>query len=60
MENDITVGLHIGGGVNLGKVGIDIRYETGLGSNFLEVTEVEGVRLDTRPNQFILGLSYKF
>lgn len=60
VENDITVGLHIGGGVNLGKVGIDIRYETGLGSNFLEVTEVEGVRLDTRPNQFILGLSYKF
>lgn len=60
VENNFTVGLQIGGGVNLGKIGIDIRYERGLSPNYLEIQEIEGVRLDTRPTQFILGLSYKF
>ena len=29
VENDFTVGLNIGAGVNLGKLGIDLRYERG-------------------------------
>lgn len=61
VENDFTVGFQIGGGVNLGNLGIDLRYETGLSSNFVEVIgDIEGIRIDTRPTQWILGLSYKF
>jgi hypothetical protein len=59
VENEFTVGLQIGGGVNLGRLGIDIRYERGLSPNYVEISEIEGVRLDTRPTQIILGLSYK-
>jgi hypothetical protein len=60
VENEFSVGLQIGGGVNFGKIGIDLRYERGLSPNYLEINEIEGIRLDTRPTQFILGLSYKF
>ncbi|MEJ2585710.1 MAG: porin family protein, partial [Robiginitalea sp.] len=35
VEKEFSVGLHIGGGVNLGKIGIDIRYERGLSPNYL-------------------------
>jgi len=59
VENEFTVGLQIGGGLNLGRLGIDIRYERGLSPNYVEINEIEGVRLDTRPTQIILGLSYK-
>ena len=59
VENEFSVGLQIGGGLNLGKLGIDIRYERGLSPNYLDIQEFEGVRLDTRPTQIILGLSYK-
>jgi hypothetical protein len=59
VENEFSVGLQIGGGVNLGRLGIDIRYERGLSPNYLDIQDIEGVRLDTRPTQIILGLSYK-
>ncbi|MEJ2162657.1 MAG: porin family protein [Robiginitalea sp.] len=59
VENEFSVGLQIGGGVNFGNLGIDIRYERGLSPNYLDISEVEGIRLDTRPSQIILGLSYK-
>lgn len=62
VENEFSVGFQIGGGVNLGKVGIDLRYERGFSPNFVEIVggQIENVRLDTRPSQLILGLSYKF
>jgi hypothetical protein len=61
VEKEFTVGLQIGGGLNLGNLGIDLRYERGLSPNYVDlVGEIEGVRLDTRPTQWILGLSYKF
>ncbi len=59
VEKEFTVGFQIGGGVNLGRVGIDIRYERGLSPNFVEIDEIQGVRLDTRPTQIILALSFK-
>ena len=64
IENDFSLGLHFGVGVNLGKLGIDIRYERGLSSNeakFINtnITSVESSRLDTRPDQIILNLSVK-
>ena len=64
VENDFTVGLHIGAGVNLGKLGIDLRYERGFSDNearFINtnITTVGDSRIDTRPDQLILGLSVK-
>lgn len=61
VENNFTVGFQIGGGINLGKLGIDLRYERGLSPNYIDIIgdEVAGIRLDTRPSQLILGLSYK-
>ena len=62
VENEFTVGFQIGGGLNLGSFGIDLRFEQGLSSNFVNLVgdAIEEVRLDTRPSQWILGLSYKF
>lgn len=64
IESDFTVGLHIGAGVNLGKLGIDVRYERGLSANEADfitnnVTELNPNRLDTRPDQLIVSLSVK-
>jgi hypothetical protein len=58
VESDFTIGLHMGAGVDLGNVGIDLRYERGLTANeasFAGVTD----RVDTRASQFILGISLK-
>ncbi len=62
VENEFTVGFQIGGGLNLGNFGIDLRFERGFSPNYVDLIEenIEGVRLDTRPTQWILGLSYKF
>lgn len=62
VENDFTVGLHLGVGVNLGGIGIDLRYERGFSENearFINsnITSVEESRLDTRPDQLILSVS---
>lgn len=62
-EKDFTVGLHAGIGVNLGRLGIDVRYERGFSENEADfigtnVTNVEG-RVDSRPSQVIFGLSLK-
>jgi hypothetical protein len=64
IENDFTVGLNIGAGVNLGKLGIDVRYERGFTQNEINfintnLTNLTGDRVDTRPNQIILSLSLK-
>ncbi len=64
IENDFSVGMHIGAGVNLGKLGIDLRYERGFSDNearFVNtnITSLPDSRLDTRPEQLILSLSLK-
>ncbi|MCF8714920.1 PorT family protein [Joostella atrarenae] len=61
VENDFTVGLNMGVGVNLGeKLGVDLRYERGFSDNEAEFTGLEGTgRIDTRPSQLILSLSVK-
>lgn len=64
VDNDFTVGVNIGAGVNLGKLGIDLRYERGLGdneANFINtnITTIGASRIDTRPDQLILSLSLK-
>ncbi|MDO5968737.1 outer membrane beta-barrel protein [Flavivirga aquimarina] len=60
IENDFSVGLNFGIGFNIKRVGIDLRYERGFSKNeatFLNNNNVDTSRLDTRPNQLILGLS---
>ena len=63
VENDFTVGLNIGAGVNLGKLGLDVRYERGFSkneANFISynIANIEG-RVDSRPSQVIFAASLK-
>ena len=63
VENDFTVGLNAGIGVNLGRLGLDVRYERGFSKNEAEfidanVANVEG-RIDSRPSQVIFAASLK-
>lgn len=63
VENDFSVGLNAGVGVNLGKVGLDVRYERGFSENEAEfignnITDISG-RVDSRPSQVIFALSLK-
>ena len=62
IERDFSVGLNFGIALNLKKVGIDLRYERGFSSNEASFigNNLGGdavSRLDTRPNQLIVGLS---
>ena len=62
VENDFSVGLNFGIGLNLNKIGIDLRYERGFSDNeatFIGNNLGEGAvsRIDTRPDQLILSLS---
>ena len=61
LENEFTVGAQFGVGVQFGGIGIDVRYEQALSENQAEMARSiggeENVRLDSRPNQFILSLS---
>lgn len=61
IKNDFTVGLNFGIGFDLGKIGLDLRYERGFNENEATFINTDlGVnpsRLDTRPDQLILSLS---
>lgn len=64
VENDFTVGINLGAGVNLGKFGIDLRYERGFSENEIRfintnITNLNNDRVDTRPDQLILSFSLK-
>jgi len=63
VKNEFTVGLNAGVGVNLGRLGLDVRYERGFSDNEAEfidnnVADVSG-RVDSRPSQIIFALSLK-
>jgi len=60
IENDFSVGLNFGIGVNLNRLGIDLRYERGFSDNEATIIGNNGIdtgRLDTRPDQLILSVS---
>ncbi|MDO9138043.1 MAG: outer membrane beta-barrel protein [Lutibacter sp.] len=65
IDNDFTVGFNFGAGLELGRLGLDVRYERGFNKN--ESTFIENnlggsnneYRLDSRPEQVILSLSYR-
>jgi len=61
VKNDFTVGLNFGIGLNFNKLGIDLRYERGFSDNeatFINSNITTNDRLDTRPDQLILSLSF--
>ncbi|MEZ4802931.1 MAG: outer membrane beta-barrel protein [Gelidibacter sp.] len=62
VEDDFSVGLNFGIGLNFNKFGIDLRYERGFNENeatFINNNIGTGIvsRIDTRPDQLILSLS---
>ncbi len=63
VENDFSVGLNFGIGLNFNKIGIDLRYERGFSKNEANFMQNNGLdifqssRLDTRPEQLILSVS---
>jgi hypothetical protein len=63
VQNNFTVGAHFGVGVNLGNLGLDVRYERGFTKNEAQIigdniADISG-RVDSRPSQIIFGLSVK-
>ena len=57
LENEFTIGAQFGIGLNFNGFGVDVRYEKGLSKNYGTVGISEG-RVDTRPDQLILGISF--
>ena len=58
LENDFTVGANFGIAANFNGFGIDLRYERGLSKNEANIGNIPGRRIDTRPDQLILGISF--
>ena len=59
IENEFSVGINIGASVELGRLGIDVRYERGLSENEANWSNAgETFTLDSRPEQIIFSLSY--
>ena len=64
IDRDFSVGLNVGVGVSLGRIGLDLRYERGFSKNeasFISdnIIALDENRIDTRPQQLILSLSLK-
>lgn len=60
---DFSMGLQFGAGVDIGRIGVDVRWErslSGVETSFLDNNITNGnVNFDTRVNQIIIGLSYR-
>ncbi len=62
VAEEFTIGAQLGAGIQLGKLGLDVRYERALKENEAEFLSLSGSnagpkRVDTRPSQIIFGLS---
>ncbi|MCC8358598.1 outer membrane beta-barrel protein [Salinimicrobium sediminilitoris] len=62
VKDEFTIGAQLGAGIQLGKLGLDVRYERALKENEAEFMIRDGgdvglKRVDTRPSQIIFGLS---
>jgi len=58
--NDLSVGLQIGTGLELGRLGVDVRWEKGFANDLDGKFLTTNINVDNRPNQIIFGLSYRF
>ena len=63
IQNNNSLGLHIGARLKLGPLGVDLRYEKGLSPMESKLLSQAGVpvggQINTQPNQFTIGLSFK-
>lgn len=57
VRDEFSVGAQIGVGLDLGRLGIDLRYERGFKENEVEFFNINPSRIDTRPEQLIIALS---
>lgn len=60
--SNFSAGVQMGAGVELGKLGIDVRWERGLSNNeikFIDNISNTDVQFDARVNQIIFGISYR-
>ena len=62
VEDEITMGYQVGLGLELGSLGFDARYEGALKENnaFGEAAADRNFKIDSRPSQWILSVSYSF
>jgi len=62
VDNKITLGYQLGAGLELGRLGFDVRYEGAFKENnaFGEMAADNNFKIDSRPSQWIFGLSYSF
>ena len=58
--NDFSVGLQLGTGLELGRLGVDVRWEKGFNNDLEATFPGTNISLDNRPNQIIFGISYRF
>ena len=61
VENEITMGYQIGAGLNLGRLGFDVRYEGALKENnaFGDMAADNNFKIDSRPSQWVLSLMFR-
>ena len=62
INSDVTVGLNAGIAIQLGRLGIDLTYDRAFSDNeadFINENTNETYNLDTRPQQFKIGVSYR-
>ncbi|MDT0650779.1 outer membrane beta-barrel protein [Autumnicola edwardsiae] len=62
VEEEISVGYQLGAGLELGRLGIDLRYEGAFEENnaFGEMATENDFTIDSRASQWILSASYAF
>ncbi|RNL91056.1 PorT family protein [Sinomicrobium pectinilyticum] len=61
--DSFTLGMQMGLGVEFGSLGLDVRWERGLSDSEAKIVRNNtnsDITIDSRPNQVIFGLSYKF
>lgn len=61
VDKDITVGYQLGAGLQLGRLGFDLRYEGAFQDNDAfggDLATDSGFSIDSRPSQWILSLAY--
>jgi len=62
IKNDFSIGLNLGASIEIGRLGLDVRYERGFSENeasFAGAGPDLTYRLDSRPNQIIFNISYR-
>ncbi|MDH7444291.1 porin family protein [Aquimarina sp. 2201CG14-23] len=60
VKNEFTVGLQFGIGLQIKRLNVDLRYERGISENQAEAIDQntgQTIRVDSRPNQFILSVA---